>query len=47
MDMLLSIAPSHVVSAGGVSFTVSAGSPQSAASFCKDMKFIWFFIAAP
>jgi hypothetical protein len=40
--MLLSIAPSHVVSAGGVSVTVPAGSPQSEASVWKYLTFILF-----
>ena len=37
-DMNLTAAPSHVVSAGGVSFTVPAGSPQEEAS---DWKYMW------
>ena len=39
----LTTAPSHMVSAGGVSFTVPAGSPQEEASVWKwkNMKFVW------
>jgi hypothetical protein len=44
-DMTLPTAPSHVVSAGGVSFTVSAGSPQLPASIWKYAGLIWSFIA--
>ena len=40
-ELNLTPAPSHVVSAGGVSFTVPAGSPQEETSDWKNMKFVW------
>ena len=42
----LTTAPAHVVSAGGVSFTVPAGSPQEEASPRKVMMLIVSFITA-